>query len=245
MNSNTKHTTLLSYALSVAQNLITHRNFRREVLCLLVQLYQKSNNPDWLNICQCLMLLGDSKEVAIILKNLLISGRNDNILLAYQIAFDLVENEEQNFLKQIKEHLQELVNVDVAGTSASETESPAPAVISQSKQFAIDNLNSIISGQKSIKIQLNFLYSQSHADLQLLKNIKSVVDTRQSVCYSATVLANAIMHCGTTVDTFLRDNLDWLSRATNWAKFSATAGLGVIHKGHLENGQVSNLFLII
>jgi 26S proteasome regulatory subunit N2 len=29
----------------------------------------------------------------------------------------------------------------------------------------------------------------------------------------------------------------WLSRATNWAKFSATAGLGVIHKGHLKEGR--------
>jgi len=34
------------------------------------------------------------------------------------------------------------------------------------------------------------------------------------------------------VDTFLRENLDWLSRATNWAKFTATASIGVIHKGH-------------
>lgn len=74
------------------------------------------------------------------------------------------------------------------------------------------------------------------------------------------------MHAGTTVDTFLRENLvsqillcpgyfilcfsmfcylslcipeiqDWLSRATNWAKFSATAGLGVIHRGHLQQGR--------
>jgi hypothetical protein len=39
------------------------------------------------------------------------------------------------------------------------------------------------------------------------------------------------------VDTFLRDNLDWLSRATNWAKFSATASLGLIHKGQLQQGR--------
>jgi hypothetical protein len=38
------------------------------------------------------------------------------------------------------------------------------------------------------------------------------------------------MHCGTTRDTFLRSNLEWLGRAVNWAKFSTTAGLGVIHK---------------
>lgn len=30
---------------------------------------------------------------------------------------------------------------------------------------------------------------------------------------------------------------EWLGRATNWAKFSATAGLGVIHKGHLQQGR--------
>lgn len=39
------------------------------------------------------------------------------------------------------------------------------------------------------------------------------------------------------MDTFLRQNLDWLGRATNWAKFSATAGLGVIHRGHLQQGR--------
>ena len=72
------------------------------------------------------------------------------------------------------------------------------------------------------------------ADLALLKNAKAGVEARNSVCHSAVIFANAIMHAGTTVDSFLRDNLDWLSRATNWAKFGATAGLGVIHRGHLS-----------
>ena len=35
---------------------------------------------------------------------------------------------------------------------------------------------------------------------------------------------------------FTRDNLDWLSRAYSWAKMSATASLGVIHKGHEKVG---------
>lgn len=37
------------------------------------------------------------------------------------------------------------------------------------------------------------------------------------------------MHYGTTSDVFLRENLDWLKRASNWGKFLATASLGVIH----------------
>lgn len=48
--------------------------------------------------------------------------------------------------------------------------------------------------------------------------------------HSAVTFANAFMHAGTTIDEFLRQNLEWLSRATNWSKFSATAALGVIHK---------------
>lgn len=31
---------------------------------------------------------------------------------------------------------------------------------------------------------------------------------------------------------YCRDNLEWLARATNWAKLTATASLGVIHRGH-------------
>ena len=57
------------------------------------------------------------------------------------------------------------------------------------------------------------------------------------MCHNATVLAHSIMQAGTTKDTFLRENLEWLGRATHWAKFSATAGLGVIHKGQVKNGM--------
>lgn len=45
------------------------------------------------------------------------------------------------------------------------------------------------------------------------------------------------MHAGTTSDLFLRENLEWLGMASNWSKFSATAALGVIHKGYFEQGM--------
>lgn len=45
------------------------------------------------------------------------------------------------------------------------------------------------------------------------------------------------MHAGTTSDLFLHENLEWLAMASNWAKFTATAALGVIHKGHFEEGM--------
>jgi hypothetical protein len=95
-------------------------------------------------------------------------------------------------------------------------------------------LRTIISGEAAIRLQLEFLFSHNQADAQILKNMKASVEVRNSVCHSAVIFANAMMHSGTTVDTFLRENLEWLGRATNWGKFSATAGLGVIHRGHLS-----------
>jgi len=45
------------------------------------------------------------------------------------------------------------------------------------------------------------------------------------------------MHAGTTSDVFLRENLPWLGFTSNWAKFSTTAALGIIHKGYFEEGM--------
>ncbi|KAL7164159.1 hypothetical protein ACSBR2_040134 [Camellia fascicularis] len=101
----------------------------------------------------------------------------------------------------------------------------------------LTKIKGILSGETSIQLTLQFLYSHNKSDLLILKRIKQSVEPRNSVCHSATIYANAIMHAGTTVDTFLRENLDWLGKATNWAKFSATAGLSVIHRGHLQQGR--------
>ncbi|KAJ7324656.1 hypothetical protein JRQ81_017676 [Phrynocephalus forsythii] len=105
----------------------------------------------------------------------------------------------------------------------------------------IPKMIKILSGEMAIELHLQFLIRNNNTDLMILKNTKDAV--RNSVCHTATVIANSFMHCGTTTATtqklssisFLslcRDNLEWLARATNWAKFTATASLGVIHKGH-------------
>jgi len=62
------------------------------------------------------------------------------------------------------------------------------------------------------------------------------LEPRSSIYHTALTLQNAFLHAGTTSDVFLRENLEWLALASNWSKFSATAGLGVIHKGYFEQG---------
>lgn len=247
-------TKALKYSLKACQKLIVSRSFRQQVLRLLISLYETVPLPDYLDICQCLMFLDDHKEVSLILSRLLKApGDSHDHLLAYQICFDLVENEMQSFLIKVQEGLDTLVPpapapappaatpAPEANAMETEEEAPAPpAPLSESElklQSRMKQARDILSGATPIGLFLDFLFRHNHADVQVLKNVKAAVEGRNSVTHSATVLANAYMHVGTTVDTFLRENLDWLAKATNWAKFSATAGLGVIHKGHLSQGR--------
>eukprot|EP00798_Chlamydomonas_sp_ICE-L_P002207 gene2207-33767_t len=252
-------TATLKYSLKVCQELLINRDFREQVLRLLVRLYEGVPEPDVINICQCLMFLDDALEVAKILVKLL-QGSEDDELLAYQVCFDLVDNEMQSFLIQVQGHMDAVpaphapppaaedeptvMDTDADGEAAQAAPLLPQPTLSPEEQAAVDawqskmkKVKDILSGFRPISLQLDFLYTHNHSDLQVLKNIKACVDGRVSVTHSATIMANAFMHAGTTVDTFLRENLEWLSRATNWAKFSATAGLGVIHRGHLEKGQ--------
>lgn len=66
---------------------------------------------------------------------------------------------------------------------------------------------------------------------------QTAIENRNSVLHGATVVAHGYMNAGTTTDTFLRENLEWLGRASHWAKFTATASLGVVHKGHVKESM--------
>ncbi|KAL1188769.1 26S proteasome non-ATPase regulatory subunit 1 -like protein B [Cardamine amara subsp. amara] len=249
----------LSYCINVSHSFVNRREYRHEILQLLVNVSQKLASPDYFNICQCLMFLDEPQGVASIMEKLLRSESKDDALLALQIAFDLVENEHQAFLLGVRDRLpapktRPVETVQVVETSTAQTDNTAgdvqmteetPSQIIEHETDPADTVyaerltkvKGILSGETSIQLTLQFLYSHNKSDLLILKTIKQSVEMRNSVCHSATIYANAIMHAGTTVDTFLRENLDWLSKATNWGRFSATAGLGVIHRGHLQHGR--------
>jgi len=73
--------------------------------------------------------------------------------------------------------------------------------------------------------------------MSILKVTRESLEDRYSIYHSAITFTNAFAHCGTTSDKFLRENLEWLGRASNWAKFSTTAALGLIHRGSWINGM--------
>ncbi|KAF2110127.1 armadillo-type protein [Lophiotrema nucula] len=102
---------------------------------------------------------------------------------------------------------------------------------------AYKSVRYILQGTKSIELNLEFLYRNNHADKNVLNKIRDSLEARNSIFHTAVTFANAFMNAGTTSDTFFRENLDWLGKAVNWSKFTATAALGVIHRGNITQGQ--------
>ncbi|CAH2276885.1 26S proteasome non-ATPase regulatory subunit 1 [Pelobates cultripes] len=204
--------------------------------------------PDFINVCQCLIFLDDPQVLSDILEKLV---KEDNLLMAYQICSDLYESASQQFLSSVLQNLR-TVGAPIPSIPGSTNTGTVPAASKDSEEMEsgdksgspvvsksevnpepkdqISKMITILSGEMTIELHLQFLIRNNNTDLMILKNTNDAV--RNSVCHTATVIANSFMHCGTTSDQFLRDNLEWLARATNWAKFTATASLGVIHKGH-------------
>jgi 26S proteasome regulatory subunit N2 len=199
---------MLEYAFKTCLRVVKNFDFRRLVLLELVQIHNAQKEKNYFEIFQLLILLDDALAISEILRQLITNG---DLLTAYQLGFDLCDSCTQNFLSRVRSHLHNLAN---------------PL-----------RLLNILEGKITVEMHLNFLCWNNKTDIGVLKNIRDSVEPRNMVCHNATIFANALMHAGTTKDGFLRENLEWLQKATNWARFSATAGLGVIHKGHLKMGM--------
>lgn len=63
----------------------------------------------------------------------------------------------------------------------------------------------------------------------LIAKVKDSVPSKNSMLHSAVIWMNGMMNSYTTNDSFCKDNMTWVSQATNWNRFQATATLGMIH----------------
>ncbi|KRY58377.1 26S proteasome non-ATPase regulatory subunit 1, partial [Trichinella britovi] len=224
---------LATYCAKCAVQFVQNRTYRNEVFRHLVELCSSSPLLDYNTLCQCLLYLENPQQAVDCLKKMLV-GSKESVLAAYQIAFDLFDSASQQYLTGMLkcispsevEEKSDKTNVENSDSKNKPKEENAKS----EEELQLEPLRRILSGELTIFAHMQFLIKNNRADLQILKNIKDTV--RSSVCHTATVIANGIMYCGTTCDDFLRNNVDWVSKANNWSKFSAVASLGVIHKGH-------------
>ncbi|KAJ3550952.1 hypothetical protein NM688_g4968 [Phlebia brevispora] len=207
---------LLSYAMDAVLETGFSLSYRDEILKFLLPLFPPLSVTDRSPHVHALTRLLVTLSIPDLTVPLLTSLVPKEKLVAYQLAFDLVEGGAQDFLEGLRTKLPE----------GDEETKPI-----------YDRLREILGGQESVKLYLEFLKRNDKTDPLILKHSKDFLEARSSMYHTALTLQNAFMHAGTTSDTFLRENLEWLALASNWSMFSATAALGVIHKGHFNEGM--------
>lgn len=245
---------LLDYAYNLCQGArnITSRKFRLSVVDVLVKFYETLPDPDFSNMCFGLQYLDRPLEVAQVLQRLL-AGSPENALMAYQIAFDLLDTENQGFILRTTTEFASLPAPEVSSAVSAEESKDAMDVDSssgaqRSVQLATEltpaayeervaKLKRILLGGFDVDLLLNFLFKQSQTDPNILKHIKGAIEGRSNILHNSTVVAHAYLNGGTTRDQFLRENLEWLGKASNWAKFTAVGSIGVVHKGHVHESM--------
>jgi len=248
---------MLSHTFQLCETVVRQKEFRTKLFHLLLELYteqlQKTGSADFRNVCKCLYFLDKPTEVAQILKDLL----TNDVMMAYQTAFDLAEYEDGNFLEQVAHIInpppsklevegledkavdkpEEEMSVDAPEAVSKPITQPMPVPEPLDPNSPKAKLIKILNGSFAEEIHLQILFTENHSDLVILKQMKDGINVQSGTLNMSIAAANAIMHCNTTVDQFLRDNLKWLSKFRNFDKFLSVAFIGMIHRGHVAEGK--------
>eukprot|EP00563_Minutocellus_polymorphus_P015879 CAMPEP_0181049346 /NCGR_PEP_ID=MMETSP1070-20121207/15927_1 /TAXON_ID=265543 /ORGANISM="Minutocellus polymorphus, Strain NH13" /LENGTH=1154 /DNA_ID=CAMNT_0023128205 /DNA_START=55 /DNA_END=3519 /DNA_ORIENTATION=- len=245
--------TALRYALDAAVGHVSDdRPFRDDVVTILTThlagIFASSktgsahHSASAVALCVAYQLRNQPHEVGSLLSRLLGGDVEAEVLLGLQLCFDMVDSGDEAFVGAVAAALPTKTTAAAAAAgeeggeeeAKSETASSDPQ--SDEAHEAYTAARRILTGGFVTELSLSFLHKNSNSDTLLMEHLQKALDergnARNSVLHNWGVGTHAVLNAGTTNDSFLRDHLDWMKKAGNWAKFSATASLGVIHAGH-------------
>jgi len=238
------------------------KSFRKEVVTVIAQHLQSIvddgtigrtvRKASSVSLMRSYQILRDAGKVAAVISKLLDGGfgreegdddeRNGG-LLGLQLCFDLMDSGDQSFANAVASNLP-VKNVILNHADATvEGETVEGAFVKRTDEVwdRYDKANRILTGGFACELALSFLHKNSNSDRLIMENLKKALEERgvgrNSVLHNCAVVTHSYLNAGTTEDSFLRDHLEWMKKASNWAKFSATASLGVIHAGHITEAM--------
>ena len=195
---------LLKYALDASINIVSSKAFRQEALAVIAECLASQSEIKKIGSVDTLIvvyqLLGKADSVAEVLESLL-KGSEKDALLGYQLCFDLVDSGDQAFVTKVAEVLKPMGTDEYADRWSQ--------------------VSRVLTGGFSSELALSFLHKQSQADRLIMENLKKSLEERgsggrSSLLHNAAVLTHSYLYAGTTNDSFLRDYLDWMKKASNW-----------------------------
>lgn len=109
--------------------------------------------------------------------------------------------------------------------------------------FSIENfirssaVRKVLSGRPGAFLKLQFMYGACRERATVIGSILKAVGNKNPITSGALIAAHSFMRCGTARDGFVRRNSAWFGELSRWTKFSAVAGLGVVHLGNTSGSE--------
>ena len=195
---------------------------------------RKSNTRDQVakscafTLATALQVLRTAKPVADIIQTLLeedaimnknkssdVEKNDDCLLLALQLCFDLVESGDQNFVNAVAEFVKKGADADESQTQTNSNSAAHAYAHAQYKKVL-----KILTGGFSSELAISFLHKNTDSDPLIMENLRANLEHRSSgrnsMLHNCAVLTHSYLNAGTTNDGFLRDNLEWMKKASNW-----------------------------
>jgi 26S proteasome regulatory subunit N2 len=204
--------TLLKYALNSSVKVVQSKAFRQEALDVIADCLQKQFETKLQSAAYDLILvhqlLGQPTPVSKVLTNL-IQGTEEDSLLALQLCFDLMDSGDQAFVNGVADGMKEAQTADEGNDE---------------RKARWARTERVLTGGFPSELALSFLHKHSQADRLIMENLKKALEERgsggrSSVLHNAAVITHSYLYAGTTNDSFLRDYLDWMKKASNWYVF--------------------------
>ena len=208
----------LDFVYDIAQNYVVNKEYNSVLIDHILKLLIKHAKKEYMEITSCQFFLNNSDALASTLLNILKEEEDPSI--AYQIAFDLYDNQNPNYLRLLTKTIKTINEEKKLNLSDK-----------------IENLEKILTGEISREIILKTLKKYNHFDLKYQEELMKSVEKGGSIENLGVILTNSFSNSHTGNDEFITKNMNFITKATNWARFVATASLGVINMGNTKNSR--------
>ena len=208
----------IGFVYDIAQNYVVNKEYNSVLIDHILKLLIKHAKKEYMEITSCQFFLNNSDALATTLLNILKDEEDPSI--AYQIAFDLYDNQNPNYLRSLTKTIKSINEEKKLNLSEK-----------------IENLEKILTGEISREIIIKTLKKYNHFDLKYQEELMKSVEKGGSIENLGVILTNSFSNSHTGNDEFIKKNMNFVTKATNWARFVATASLGVINMGNTKNSQ--------
>ena len=201
----------INFVYEIAQNYVMNKEYNAVLIDHILKLLIKHARKEYMEITSCQFFLNNSDALASTLLSIL---KDEDPSIAYQICFDLYDNQNPSYLRSL---------------TATIKKKNIENKLELKEQ--IEKVEKILTGEISRNIIFKTLKKYNHFDLKALEDLQKSVQKGGSIEILGVVLTNAFSNSHTGNDDFIKKNSDFVAKLMNWARFIATGTLGVINMG--------------